>query len=203
MVSSIVMNKEIWKTILGFENYKVSNFGRVKSINRKRRGFNHGVEFFYMSKDRLLKIIPRKMSQFVTYGQVNLFDGKKQKCFHVHRLVANCFIPNINKKPQVNHIDGNGLNNNVNNLEWVNGSENSIHAHQILGRSVWHKGKTGEHTPTSKPILQKSLKGKLIKRWGCGLDAVRDGGFESSCISRTCQGKSKTHKGFTWEYERI
>ena len=106
------------------------------------------------------------MSKFVSYGQVNLFDGKKQRCIHVHRLVANAFIPNKNKKPQVNHLDGDGMNNNANNLEWVTGSENSLHAYRTLGRSAWSKGIFGEKAPTSRPVLQKTIEGKLIKRWG-------------------------------------
>lgn len=55
-------------------------------------------------------------------------DGSKKRC-SAHRLVANAFIPNNNpKKNQINHIDGNKLNNKVDNLEWVTQEENQQHA---------------------------------------------------------------------------
>ena len=56
-------------------------------------------------------------------------DGKK-KNFFIHRLVAEAFIDNPDKLPQVNHKDGNIHNNNVSNLEWVTNARNTKHAYE-------------------------------------------------------------------------
>lgn len=62
------------------------------------------------------------------YALYGLLLDKKQKKKTGHRLVAETFIINTNNKPQVNHIDGNKLNNSVENLEWVSAKENIHHA---------------------------------------------------------------------------
>lgn len=64
----------------------------------------------------------------VGYKQCNLYKDGKKKYVRVHRLVAELFVPNPNNLPQVNHIDGNKLNNHYTNLEWVNNSQNTKHA---------------------------------------------------------------------------
>lgn len=114
------MNKE-WRPVLGYEGlYEISNTGEVKSLKRKRR---NGSGFYYQ-KEKILK------QTFTTtgYKKVELSKEGKRKSLKVHRLVAIAFIPNPLNKEEVNHIDGNKINNNVDNLEWVTSSENSIHA---------------------------------------------------------------------------
>ena len=63
------------------------------------------------------------------YLQIGLYENKKQKQFLVHRLVGECFIPNPENKPEINHDDGNKLNNHISNLLWSTRNENSKHAY--------------------------------------------------------------------------
>ena len=112
-----VMN-EIWKDINGYERlYQVSNFGRVKSFPR----------FGTIKRERILKLHLSK------YGYLSacLCKGNKKELKRVNRLVAFAFITNENNLLEVNHIDGNKLNNCVENLEWCTNSENKVHAYKI------------------------------------------------------------------------
>ena len=62
--------------------------------------------------------------------EITLYKNKKNHTFTIHRLVAQAFLPNPENKEQVNHIDGNKLNNHLSNLEWTTKSENMLHAYQ-------------------------------------------------------------------------
>lgn len=62
------------------------------------------------------------------YKLINLSKNGKATSFRVHRLVADHFIPNVDNKPFVNHLDGDKTNNKVENLEWATEKENSEHA---------------------------------------------------------------------------
>lgn len=108
------LDGEQWLSIPDYDKYAVSNFGRIKSL-RGRWG-----------ESRILK-----PSLVRGYLHVALCSGGEPKHFNVHRLVAQAFIPNPQNKPQVNHRDGNKLNNHVSNLEWTTSAQNQRHAVDI------------------------------------------------------------------------
>jgi len=119
--------EEIWKDIEGYEGlYMVSNLGRIKSLV----GFNGHI---YVNRVKILN----QSNTTTGYKKVELAKDKKKKSFKVHRLVAFAFIPNADKKPNINHKDGNPTNNNAKNLEWCTQKENVQHAVDTGLRNVY------------------------------------------------------------------
>lgn len=117
---------EIWKPIL--PGYEVSSLGRVKS---------------YQTGEPQILISRLNGSGYL---HVSLKIGNKWCLRRVHRLVANAFIPNIESKPEINHINGIKTDNRVENLEWCTRSENMIHAF----KTGLKKGMCGEENAQSK-----------------------------------------------------
>ena len=115
------MEGEIWRDVPGYEGlYMVSNMGNVLSLGGRK-----GSE--------PLKVL-RQSLMTSGYKMVVLRKDGISKNVSVHRMVALAFIPNPSNKAEVNHKDGNKLNNTVPNLEWVSKSENALHAYRVLGK---------------------------------------------------------------------
>ena len=162
----------VWKPIDEFPGYLISNQGDVKN---KKTG--------YIKKPSVGK------RGYVVFSMKN--EGK----FYLrtqHIMLARTFIPNPLNKPYVNHKDGNKQNNSIDNLEWVTGRENLLHARRTGLRKSDGDKRTAQYT----------LDGKLIAIYKSASEAARRLGIGFSGITSVARGntKLKTYKGFIWRY---
>lgn len=104
--------KEMWKPIPNFEGlYEISNLGRVRSLDREVRCGSRGVRKL---KGRLMKI--RLPTKTLRYCSVSLRKNSTQKTITIHRMVAARFDPEWDCSLEVDHIDGDIMNNRIDNL---------------------------------------------------------------------------------------
>jgi|LakMenE18May11ns_1017448.scaffolds.fasta_scaffold9733409_3 hypothetical protein len=134
--------QEEWKDIIGYEGYyQISNLGKVKSLERVVMVERSYGKVKLTWKEKILKGAILKGGYYTIHFCV--YNKKKRMLFH--RLIAIHFIDNPSNLTQVNHIDGNKLNNAIENLEWVSNRENSCHAKKNVKSSsqytgvCWHK----------------------------------------------------------------
>lgn len=178
---------EQWKDIDGFEGvYQVSNYGRVKSLDRiVEHVGKKSMMWKQFKKGRIIKPVKDDKG----YLMIRLHTDKKY-CIRIHKLVAETFIQRIEGKSEVNHKDGNKENCHVDNLEWCTRLENIQHAH-----------KTGLMTklpPKAVQMLDKE--GNLLKEFYSIHEAKRETGADPTNIVKVCKGERKTHKGYQWRY---
>lgn len=155
--------KTLWKDIEGYEGlYKISNTGEVMALCN------------YRGKNHILK--PQIKGN---YYQVGLRKNNKRKWFLIHRLVAQSFIENPYKLPQVNHKDENKLYNNTygSRIETVK-------------------------SKTSKPVKQYDLLGNFINKFPSISEASRRTNIDASNIIKVIKGKYKHTKGYIWQLDK-
>lgn len=175
--------EEEWKDVKGFESfYKISNYGRVKS--------------FY--KNIILKAGKNTDHRYI----VILCKNSKKFTKKVHRLVAEAFIPNIENKLEVNHINPitkNLCDNRVCNLEWVTRKENCQWAVK-LGNNKKPPVHFGHENNNAHSVIQYDMNGNYIKKWECIADICRFYDIDRHYITNCCQNKSKSYIGYIWKY---
>ena len=192
--------EEEWKDVVGYEGfYQVSNFGRVRSMDKKI-----GKKAY---KGRILRIISTKR-----YDVVGLSVNGVLKQKSVHRLVAEAFLPNPENKPCVDHIDTILKNNNVSNLRWVSSKENSNNPLTLLHQSRSQKGLAKKHWPCSetakrnialaksRPIKCCDKNGKEIARFDIVKDAAEFAKVSVFAIYHNLRGETKMSGGYRWSY---
>lgn len=179
---------EEWRPVPDYEDrYLVSNMGRIKSI-----GSEMSMRSCYGKKGTN---ILHPSSTDLKYKRIGLFKDGKRKYFSVHRLVALAFIPRIEGKDVVNHIDCNPSNNCVTNLEWCNTSENTKWGY-ICGNVKPPKVEKGSKNHRAKKIIRLN-DGKIF---GSLVEAAEEIGAKPANISMVLHGTNKTIKGYSFAF---
>ena len=123
--------------------------------------------------------------------------NNKQRNVFVHRKVAETYIPNPNNLPCVNHIDGNKLNNDVSNLEWVTHKENSQHASKMGLNDYQRTRKTKNNVSARKITMTQAneIRSKYVSGSRTyGARALgREYGLPHTAILDILKGKTYTH----------
>lgn len=195
-----ILDKEVWKDIVGYEGlYQVSNYGRIKSleriIEREKMGYITTV----------CSIM--KTTKYKGYESVFLSKNGVSTRYRVHRLVAEAFIPKYDfklmpnedrnlidlSKLEVNHKDESKSNNNINNLEWCTHLYN-------MKYGTWKNRRENnfDHSYCYKKVNQYDLEGNFIKTWDSISLAKKELGINH--ISDCCNGKRNKAGDYIWRY---
>lgn len=162
---------EIYKDIEGYEGYKISNYGNVKSLgNGKSR------------KEKILKSTKDKYGYLI----VCLSKQGKHKLYFIHRLVAQAFLDNADNLPEVNHKDEDKTNNHVTNLEWCTRLYN--HNYGTINQRI------------ADALRKQVLCLETSKIYPSLNEVQKQLGFNKGNISSCCNGKTKQAYGFHWKY---
>lgn len=169
--------KEEFRVVNGFEDYIISNYGKV----------------FSTKNGKFLKMCKNKNG----YLQVGLWKDRKCKKVYIHRLVAENFINNPLMLETVDHLDGNKLNNRVDNLQWLSNSDNVSKFHREQKTEEWK-----EH---NKKVMKEKY-GKPVICVETGIiyasckEADRLLGFSKESVRKVATGKHKQTHGLHFEY---
>ena len=187
---------ERWLDIAGYEgSYKISDYGRVKSLERFINPTHHYFE----------KIIKMQKNKNGYYLFTICKNGTKKQQF-VHQLVGKHFVPNPENKPIFNHkkiVTKDFCDNRYTNLVPATYSENIQYAYNVGTKkpNINMLGVRGYLNKLSKKVIQFDTNGDLIKQWDSINDIERETGFLHGNIISCCTGQYKQAYGYIWKYK--
>lgn len=190
--------EEIWKDIIeeGFEGlYQGSNFGRIRSLDRLVDGKNGSKRFV---KGRILKTCLDSHG----YPLVCLHNNVMQKTKNVHKLIWEAFNGKVPKGYEINHISECKTENSLSNLNLLTHKANLNWGTHNKRGAITKSIVLRNYKTLSKPVIQKSLEGEIIKIWPSTMEIQRQLGYDHGHIGACCRGVEhhNTAYGYIWEY---
>ena len=206
----IVMEKEIWKDIKGYEGlYEVSNMARIRTVPH-----------FMTAKDGRKMLIPAKIRKqsvdWHGYLYVKVRKGNKQTSLRVHRVIMEAFVENPENKPFIDHINTIKTDNRIENLRWVTAHENTQNTITLqrikdactedeIKRQIQVKKDNG--TWNGRKVFQYSKDGAFIAEYETLSDAAKvlnkDARHCSGNISIAVDNPRRSAYGYKWYSKRI
>lgn len=191
---------EIWKDIEGYEGlYQVSHLGRVKSLERYRKGKCGAMVF---CKERIMKLNEMRNG----YRLVQLCKDNICKALLVHRLAARAFIPNDKNYLCVDHINGIRSDNRVCNLRWCSHKDNLNF--DLARKNISKSAKSSEMHRKHITSIAKACRKEVVIIFSNGVikeyesaAATEIDGFNHSLIAACCKGNQKTTRGCKCYYK--
>jgi len=136
------------------------------------------------------------------YLQVKLYNNSRIEYRLIHRLVCAAYYSNPDNKREVNHLDGNKLNNHPKNLEWSTRSENHKHAYNIGMREHMRIAAAERlRKRMSKPIVAIDENGAMVNEYESIRAAAKSIKRSLSTLNDALKGKQKSCAGLKWAYK--